>query len=225
MEVMLPVIGEKDPVKVTTAIHQIVENVTSSLSSAAAINMIAGAGLTGGGTLAANRTFDVGAGTGIAVNANDVALSFLGLQALTDPGADRILFWDDSEGAFKWLTVSTGLAVTTTNLAFSYTITDTFSVLIETVANQDYKIIFNCPFGGTINTVWAISVSGTATCTVKINTTALGGTASAVSSAGQTQSHSTNNVFVTSNDIVLTFSANAACLRATITIGYTRNLT
>jgi hypothetical protein len=36
--------------------------------------MIAGAGLTGGGTLAANRTFNVGAGSYITVNANDVAV-------------------------------------------------------------------------------------------------------------------------------------------------------
>jgi hypothetical protein len=34
----------------------------------------AGAGLTGGGDLSASRTFDVGAGTGVTVNANDVAL-------------------------------------------------------------------------------------------------------------------------------------------------------
>jgi hypothetical protein len=36
--------------------------------------LTAGAGLTGGGDLSANRTFDVGAGTGITVNANDVQL-------------------------------------------------------------------------------------------------------------------------------------------------------
>lgn len=34
----------------------------------------AGSGLTGGGDLSANRTFDIGAGTGITVNADDVAL-------------------------------------------------------------------------------------------------------------------------------------------------------
>lgn len=39
------------------------------------ITLTAGAGLTGGGTLAADRTFTVGAGAGIAVNADDVALS------------------------------------------------------------------------------------------------------------------------------------------------------
>ncbi len=37
-------------------------------------DLIAGAGLVGGGTLAADRTFDVGAGTGITVNADDVQL-------------------------------------------------------------------------------------------------------------------------------------------------------
>jgi len=38
-------------------------------------DMIAGAGLTGGGTLAADRTFNVGAGNGINVNANDVEMT------------------------------------------------------------------------------------------------------------------------------------------------------
>jgi hypothetical protein len=37
--------------------------------------LTAGAGLTGGGDLSANRTFTVGAGTGITVNADDVALT------------------------------------------------------------------------------------------------------------------------------------------------------
>src|SRR5436190_6805529 len=37
-------------------------------------NIIAGAGLTGGGTLAADRTLDVGAGTGITVAADSIAL-------------------------------------------------------------------------------------------------------------------------------------------------------
>lgn len=38
------------------------------------VTLTAGAGLTGGGTIAASRTFVVGAGTGITVNADDVAL-------------------------------------------------------------------------------------------------------------------------------------------------------
>jgi hypothetical protein len=38
------------------------------------VNMIAGSGLTGGGTLASNRTFNVGAGTGISVAADTVSV-------------------------------------------------------------------------------------------------------------------------------------------------------
>ncbi len=48
------------------------------------------------------------------------ALSKLGLDVLADPGSDRVLFWDDSEGALKWLTISTGLAITTDSLALSH---------------------------------------------------------------------------------------------------------
>lgn len=47
----------------------------SNLSAAEdALILIAGAGLTGGGDLTSSRTFDVGAGTGITVNVDDVAL-------------------------------------------------------------------------------------------------------------------------------------------------------
>jgi len=56
-------------------------DVTVSLDTAStrntdhsSITLTAGAGLTGGGDITASRTFDVGAGTGITVNANDVAL-------------------------------------------------------------------------------------------------------------------------------------------------------
>lgn len=38
---------------------------------------------------------------------------------LTDPNADRILFWDDSAGAMTWLTASTGLVVSGTTLTVS----------------------------------------------------------------------------------------------------------
>lgn len=46
------------------------------------------------------------------LNANLTSIS-----ALTDPNADRILFWDDSEGAYKWLAVGSGLTLSGTTLA------------------------------------------------------------------------------------------------------------
>lgn len=41
-------------------------------------------------------------------------------QALSDPGADRILFWDDSGSAITWLAPSTGLAISSTNISLSF---------------------------------------------------------------------------------------------------------
>src|SRR3990167_10657684 len=38
-------------------------------------------------------------------------------QVLVDPGADRVLFWDESANAFTFLTVGTGLAITATTIA------------------------------------------------------------------------------------------------------------
>lgn len=38
------------------------------------------------------------------------------ISSIGDPGADRILFWDDSAGAYAWLTAGTGLSITSTTL-------------------------------------------------------------------------------------------------------------
>jgi hypothetical protein len=47
----------------------------------------------------------------------DVALADGGTGAgLADPGADRIMFWDESANAVTWLTVSTGLSISGTDL-------------------------------------------------------------------------------------------------------------
>ncbi len=40
----------------------------------------------------------------------------LGLGKLSDPNADRVLFWDESAGALKWLTLGTGLTITDTTI-------------------------------------------------------------------------------------------------------------
>jgi len=82
-------------------------------------SVIAGAGLTSSGTR--DVTLNVGQGVGIQVNTDDVQLKHLGLETLTDPGADRIFFWDDSATTSAWLEVSTasGINITTTTLALA----------------------------------------------------------------------------------------------------------
>lgn len=61
-------------------------------------NIDTGFGLSGGGDLSADRTIA------------------LGNPALTDPGADRGVFWDDSAGKLDWLTYGSGLTLAGTTL-------------------------------------------------------------------------------------------------------------
>lgn len=86
-----------------------------------AINIVAGNGLTGGGSIDSSMTLNVVAGTGLSVAANSVSLSHLGLESLTDPNDDRILFWDDSAGATAWLDITTasGLSLSGTSLGLA----------------------------------------------------------------------------------------------------------
>jgi len=41
-------------------------------------------------------------GTGISYSSGTISLSHLGFESLTDPGADRIPFWNDTAGTFEW---------------------------------------------------------------------------------------------------------------------------
>lgn len=77
--------------------------------------VVAGSGLTGGGTTGA-VTLNVGAGTGISVQADTVSLSHLGLEALTAPAGDRIFFYDQSASGSAFLQVGTGLTITGTTI-------------------------------------------------------------------------------------------------------------
>jgi hypothetical protein len=62
-------------------------------------------------------TFQDVTGTVYVSGGTDVALADGGTGAsLADPGADRLLFWDDSETATAFLSLGTGLAITTTTL-------------------------------------------------------------------------------------------------------------
>jgi len=77
--------------------------------------------------------------------------------ALVDPDADRIGFWDDSEGTFEWLTLGTGLTITATTINaevkdYTKLSTTTFTSVsnsedISITAGKRYRVYIN------INTV------------------------------------------------------------------------
>lgn len=126
------------------------------------------------------------------------------------------------------VTASADIVVLETNstamLAALNALVDGISHQILVPTNKDYMFAVKMPFGGTINETVTKCVSGTATGTFKINAVALGGTANAISSAEQTQAHASANVFAAGDDLVLTISANAACLDLSFTAKFTRDL-
>lgn len=86
----------------------------------------------------AQRTFTAGTGVtltnadGIAGN-TDVALNapLTSLAGLTDPGADAIVFWDDSASAYANLTIGNGLKISGTTLSAGETGTEDSSTLLR----------------------------------------------------------------------------------------------
>jgi hypothetical protein len=60
--------------------------------------------------------------------------AFLGLNDLADPNADRVLFWDDSAGALKWLTVE-GIVGTDLGKWQSYTVSWTAPTTNPAIGN------------------------------------------------------------------------------------------
>ena len=75
----------------------------------------------GNGISLSSTTFAVAAGAGLAQESGGLALSHLGIQSLSDPDADRILFWDDSAGVTAWLTVGSNLSVSGTTITATNT--------------------------------------------------------------------------------------------------------
>lgn len=93
----------------TDSSHDLIVTTSSNLTADRTLTLVPGD---------ANRTLTINAsGTVYVTGGTDVALADGGTGAsLTDPNADRIMFWDDSAGAVTWLTVGTGLSITATTL-------------------------------------------------------------------------------------------------------------
>jgi hypothetical protein len=98
------------------------------------------------------------------------------------------------------------------------------SWLIEFADNKDYRVVVNSALARTITSVTTRSSAGTCTLTVKINTTALGGTANSVSTSESTQAHTSANEVAAGDDIVLTVSANSGAEGVSVTLSGTLTL-
>ena len=114
-----------------TSSESFANNDTSLMTSAAIEDKI----LSYGYSTTTGTVTSVATGTGLTggtiTGSGTISLSHLGLENLSDPNADRILFWDDSAGVLKFLTAGSNLAfsgatlnATNTNQLTTFTIRD-----------------------------------------------------------------------------------------------------
>ena len=114
-----------------TSSESFANNDTSLMTSAAIEDKI----LSYGYSTTTGTVTSVATGTGLTggsiTSSGTISLSHLGLENLSDPNADRILFWDDSAGVLKFLTAGSNLAfsgttlnATNTNQLTTFTIRD-----------------------------------------------------------------------------------------------------
>lgn len=94
---------------------------------------------------------------------------------------------------------------------------------VEYPEDKDYPLLLNTRFPGTITKVTTKTSDGTATVTVKIGSTALGGTANSASTSEQEQTHSSDNSFSAGDDVKFTVSSASSDLTdLQVMVYYTR---
>ncbi len=104
----------------------------------------------GSGIGLSGTAFSVAAGTGLSQTTSGLELSHLGLESLSDPNDDRILFWDDSAGATAFLDIGTGLSISGTTLNASATDLSSYATQ-SYVTTQITNLVDSAP--GTLNTL------------------------------------------------------------------------
>ena len=95
------------------------------------------------------------AGTGLSGGATSgsatINLSHLGIESLSDPNDDQIIFWDDSAGATAFLDLGTGLSISGTTISVGTLNQDTTGNAATATALETARTIHGVSFDGTAN--------------------------------------------------------------------------
>ena len=206
-----PVIDSVTISTIQTGSESFADNDTSLMTSAAVQDKITSYGYT---TNTGDITgVDLTGGTGISIGSetnttsgaysSTISLSHLGLEDLSDPNDDRILFWDDSVGDVEWLDIGSNISISGSTISATNTTyaSDDFDhdALINFVANE--HIDWTASSAGTIH---ASNYTDTVT-------TIDGTTANGVLTYG-----GTNNIDTEAN---LTFDGSTLALTGDLNVG------
>lgn len=89
------------------------------------------------------------------------------IAALADPNADRILFWDDSAGAYVYLSLAPGLVISGTELrnleVWGVALSDETTAITTGTAKASFSIPYQFKVVGAYVTLNTVSSSGTPT--------------------------------------------------------------
>ena len=166
------------------------------------------------------------AGTGLSGGATSgsatINLSHLGIESLSDPNDDQIIFWDDSAGATAFLDLGTGLSISGTTISVGTLNQDTTGNAATATALETARTIGGTSFDGTANITPGLATTATTLATARtINGVSFDGSANITTlTAGTGVSVSGTAVSIgqavaTSDDV--TFADIAATGNVTIT--------
>lgn len=222
------------------------DNNTSVLTALAAIDSAVTNSMIGGTTGSVDNRLLRSKGTGgFALDASPIAaddsgnltpVTNIGVRTATANGNTLILYAYDVDGA-AYVPVATAtaantvtfdlLAGTTKGGAGIPVATQTISASFTFKFPEDETValILNSQFAWSITQTDSITEVGTSTVTVKIGTTALGGSANSASTSLNTQAHSTSNAVASTNQINVTFASTSGdCENLCLTLWGTRVL-
>jgi hypothetical protein len=148
------------------------------------------------------------------------------------PSSHRVADTTSGKMDFEWyktqqrqarLAAETTTSVETAETNIATLATASHCALIEAADDKDYIIWLRTPFAGSITRTTVKSSTGTCTLTVKVNTTAVGGSAHSVSSTEESIARSTTNTFAAGDDFRITIASNSAAEDVSVSIDYTRS--
>jgi hypothetical protein len=113
---------------------------------------------------------------------------------------------------------------TTTTTNVTTLSSDSRGAFIEYPDAKDYTLWQRIPFAGTIDRTTVKTSAGTATVTVKVNTTAVGGSAHSASSAEESIARTTTNTFAAGDDFVVTVASVSSAENLAVSIDFTRTM-